>query len=185
MLNLKNVTLFIECILVLSKRVWHLEILIWDPRFLGDFWSARISRTFEPCLCILSFVHPSVVGTIAFERKKLWTSNFADRLILPIRWLLLKMRLCQSIGSGTSHIFQTEILRFWAHGKSDSHQIWYLSLCTNSWCVYWKLLMSVDSVCNLTYVYIYNWNTKVLGIAMSSSHQILYLGLHTNSKCNI
>ena len=35
-------------------------------------------------------------------------------------------------GSGTSHISHTSILVSWAHGKSDSHQISYLCLYTNS-----------------------------------------------------
>ena len=77
-------TLLIEGILVLSVRVGRIEILIWDPMFLGDIWSAQ---TFELCLSI----RPFVVITIASERKKLRTSNFAHKLLLPIRWLLLKM----------------------------------------------------------------------------------------------
>ena len=55
-LHLANVphfyTLLIEGILVLAIRVQHLEILIEDPRFSGDIWSARNSKTFELSLSV-------------------------------------------------------------------------------------------------------------------------------------
>ena len=38
----------------------------------------------------------------------------------------------RSTGSGTSHISQIGKLLSWVHGKSDSHQIWYLGLYSNS-----------------------------------------------------
>ena len=50
-------TLLIEGILVLSIGVQRIEILICDPRFLADIWSARNSKTFELCLS----VRPSVI----------------------------------------------------------------------------------------------------------------------------
>ena len=147
----------------------RIEILIWDPRFLGDIWSARNSETFELFVCT------SVVITIASERKELQTSNFANWLLLAIGRLVLKMgyiglqdttgtkavyrdighmespirtkfniSACiltlnnttkndshRSTGSGTSHISQIAMLGSWAHGTSDSRQIWYLGLYTN------------------------------------------------------
>ena len=113
-------TLLREGILILSMRLLHLEILIWAPLFLGDVWSAQNCKTF----------------------KELQTWKFADRLLLPIRWLVLKMGY---IGpqSGTCHISQIGKLGAWAHGTSDSHEIWYLGLCTNSKQHYQKLSSSV------------------------------------------
>ena len=45
----------------------------------------------------------------------------------------------RSTGSGTFHISQIGILASWAHGTSDLHQIYYLSLYTNSKHNYQKL----------------------------------------------
>ena len=44
--------------------------MIWDPMFLGDIWSAQNLKTFELCLSVRQFAH---------------------RLLLPIRWLVLEM----------------------------------------------------------------------------------------------
>ena len=41
-----------EGTLVLSIRMLHLEILVWDPGLLGDIWLARNSKTFELCLSV-------------------------------------------------------------------------------------------------------------------------------------
>ena len=76
-------TLLIDCILILSMRLGRIEILIWDPSFLGDIWSARNSKTFEISLSVRQSVRPSVVITIA--------SNFANRLLLAIDRSLSKM----------------------------------------------------------------------------------------------
>ena len=86
-----NYTLLIEGILVLSIRLQHIEIMIWDPMFLRDIWSAQNSKTFELCLSVRPSVRPSVVNTIASERKEPQAWKFAHRLLLPIRWLVLKM----------------------------------------------------------------------------------------------
>ena len=63
--------------------------------FLGDIRSAQNSKTFELCLSVHPSVRPSVcpsvVKMIASERKELETRKFAHRLLLPIRWLVLKM----------------------------------------------------------------------------------------------
>ena len=68
-------------------------------------------------------VCPFVVITIASERKKLRTSNFAQRLLLP------KMNgLYRFTGSGNSHINQIGILGSWALGTSDGQQIWYFKI---------------------------------------------------------
>ena len=56
-----------------------------------------------------------------------------------------------STGSGTSHISQIGKLGSWAHGTSDSHQIWYLGLYTNSKCDYQKLSWLVHRVRYLPY----------------------------------
>ena len=59
------------------------------------------------------------------------TSNFLNRLLLDIGWLGLKMSYI-GLQDIMSHINQTGILGSWAHGTSDSHQLWYLGLYTNS-----------------------------------------------------
>ena len=59
--------------------------------FLGDIWSTQNSKTFELCLSVRPCVRPPVVNTIASERKELETWKFAHTLLLPIRWLVLKM----------------------------------------------------------------------------------------------
>ena len=105
-------TLLIEGILVLSIRVGRIEILIWDPRFLGNIWSARNSKTFEVYLS----VRPSVVITIASERKELPTLNFANRIG---KWAITVHRIWYL----WYHINQTGIPGSWAHRKSDSHQL--------------------------------------------------------------
>ena len=74
-------TFLIEGILVLSIRLQDLEIMIWDPMFLGDIWSPQRHLS-QVCLS----VRPSVVNTIASEHKEIQTWKFAHRLLLPIRW---------------------------------------------------------------------------------------------------
>ena len=49
------------------------------------------SKTFEICLSVRPSVRPSVVNTIASDRKELQTWKFTHGLLLPIRWLVLKM----------------------------------------------------------------------------------------------
>ena len=109
----------------LHTRGAHRNI-IWEPRFLGDIWSPRYSKTFELCISVRPSVRPSVVITIASERKELRTSNLVNRLLLAIgrywKWDI------SAAGSGSSHINQKGIPGSWPHGKSDSHQIWYLGL---------------------------------------------------------
>ena len=99
-------TLLIEGILVLSIRVGCLKILIWDNRwFLGGIWLARNSKTFELCLS----VHPSEGPS----------ANSYELQTLQIGF--------NKPYANTSNINQTGIPGSWAHGKSDSHQIWYLN----------------------------------------------------------
>ena len=102
-------------------------------------------------MCVCPSVRPSVVNTIASEHKELPTWTFAHRLLLPIRWLVLKLKKYRSTGSGTSHISQIGKLGSWAHGTSDSYQIWYLGLYTNSKQHYQKLSSSVHRVRYLPY----------------------------------
>ena len=59
--------------------------------------------------------------------------------------------LYRSTGSDTSHINQIGILQSWAHGTSDSHQIWYLGLYTNSGWLYQKLSWWIHRVQYLPY----------------------------------
>ena len=113
LLNAKSIffisfyTLLIKGILVLSIRVGRIEILIWDPKFLGNIWSARNSNTFELCLSVRPSVHPSVRSNHDYVRTQSDT-NF--RLCIqasindgPVRFENALYRLT---GSGTSHINQ-------------------------------------------------------------------------------
>ena len=113
-------TLLIEGILVLSIRVGRIEILIWNPRFLGDIWSARNSKTFELFLS----VRPSVRSNHDCVRTQ--------RACISHRPVGIENGLYRPTGSGNSHINQTCIPGSWAYGKSDTHQIWYSGLDANS-----------------------------------------------------
>ena len=54
-------------------------------------------------------------------------------------------------GSGTSHTSQIGILGSWVLATFDSHQIWYLGLCSNYKCDYRKLSWSVNRIRYLPY----------------------------------
>ena len=57
----------------------------------------------------------------------------------------------RSTASGTSHISKIEKLGSCTHEKSDSYQIWYLGLYTNSKCHCRKWSWSVDRIWYLPY----------------------------------
>ena len=96
--------------------------IVLGPWSLGDIWSARNCKRFELYLS----VHPSVVITIASERKGLHYSYAGWYW----KWAISLHRI---------HINQTGILGSWAYAISNSHQIWDLGLHINSKCDYQKL----------------------------------------------
>ena len=65
--------------------------------------------------------------------------------------IISKIYLGQFRGSGTSPISEFGLLGSWANGMSDSHQIWYLGLYTNSKCNYRKLSRSAQRFWYLPY----------------------------------
>ena len=58
---------------------------------LGHFVPWRQRKILRHLSYVCLSVRPSVVNTTASEHKELQTSKFAHRLLLPIRWLVLKM----------------------------------------------------------------------------------------------
>ena len=63
------------------------EIILCNPRFLGDIRSARSSRIFELCLSVRLFVKI----TFPSEHKVQRNWNLANGLVLSISWQVSKM----------------------------------------------------------------------------------------------
>ena len=114
-LNILSQVVIMPC----SQRVYQFcQYVCNTQKYLSETIDSL--ETFELCLSVRQSVLPSVVITIASERKELRTSNIANRLPLAIG--RLKMGYIGT-RSGTSHLNQTGIPGSWAHGKFDSYQI--------------------------------------------------------------
>ena len=93
--------------------------------------------------------------------------------------MFIKNHLNRSTGSGTSYISQIGIVESRAYGKSNSHQIYYFGLYTNSKYDYQKLSKSIHRIWYLPYKS--NRHSAVLGIGNIGFVVNRFLKLYTKS----
>ena len=142
--------------------------------FLGDIWSAQNYKIFEQCVS----VRPSVCGKHDCVRTQTW--KFAHRLLLPIRWLVLKMRYIGTQGPVPPILVKSiywglEDMEHPIHTKFD---LWACIQTLNNTTKNNRHWSTESDTSHISQIGILgSWAHRT-----SYSHKIWYLSLYTNSK---
>ena len=146
--------------------------------FAKSFYYLQVGRYWEWAISVhriwyLPYKQNRYTGILGTWKIR-FASNFITRLVYQLLMTQPKIILIRPQGP-VPPIVVKSVYWGWAHGTSDSHQIWYLGLYTNSKEQYQKLSSSGT------------YHISQIGILLSwangtsDSHRIWYLGLFANS----